>query len=130
MLAQRDADRATEHARALRENAERYGVPTYVAVAHRLLGEIALLNGDVATAEEELTRSLEPLARHPAPLVEWRHHAALGRLFAGSGRLAAARVSFRQAAGVVEALARHIDDEAMRKTFLEADAVRELQAGC
>jgi tetratricopeptide (TPR) repeat protein len=128
-LAQRDADRATEHARTLLDNAERYGVPKYVAVARRLLGEIALLSGDVATAEEELTRSLEPLAAHPAPLVEWRHHAALGRLFTRCGRLAAARESFRQAALLVEALARHIDNDAMRKTFLEADAVREVQAG-
>ena len=81
-LARRKLDRAEEYARTLLANAEQNGVAKYIAIARRLLGEIAAVNGDAMTAEEELTRSLEPFATHPMPLIEWRNHAALGRLLA------------------------------------------------
>jgi hypothetical protein len=67
-LARRKLDRAQEYARALLANAEQNGAAKYVAVARRLLGEIAALTGDAMTAEEALTRSLEPFATHPMPL--------------------------------------------------------------
>jgi hypothetical protein len=85
-LARRKLDRAEEHARALLANAQQNSVAKYVAVARRLVGEIAAVRGDVTTAEEELTRSFEPFATHPMPLIEWRNHAALGRLLAARNR--------------------------------------------
>jgi len=44
-LSQRRLDRAEEHARTLLANAEQNGVAKYIAIARRLLGEIAALNG-------------------------------------------------------------------------------------
>ena len=58
-------DRAEEHARTLLANAEQNSVAKYVAIARRLLGEIAAVSGDHHAAEEELTRSLEPFATYP-----------------------------------------------------------------
>jgi DNA-binding winged helix-turn-helix (wHTH) protein/tetratricopeptide (TPR) repeat protein len=121
-------DRAGEHARVLLDNAGKYGVPKYIATARRLLGEIAALNGDHNTAEDELTRSLEPFAAHPMPLIEWRHHAALARLLASCGRPAAAREAFGRAEVLVQGLAGSIYDPALRDMFLETRSVREVVA--
>jgi tetratricopeptide (TPR) repeat protein/predicted Ser/Thr protein kinase len=128
-LARRKLDRAEEYARALLANAEENRVAKYIAVARRLLGEIAAVNGDAMTAEEELTRSLEPFATHPMPLIEWRNHVALGRLLAARNRPAGAREAFKRAETLVRELAGNISDPAPRKVFLEMDSVREVIAG-
>jgi hypothetical protein len=128
-LYRRKLDRAGEHARTLLANAEQKGAAKYIAVARRLLGEIAAVNGDAVTAEEELTRSLEPFATHPMPLIEWRNHAALGRLLAARNRPGAAGEAFKRAETLVRELAGNINDPAQREVFLEMDAVREVTAG-
>lgn len=128
-LARRKLDRAGEHARTLLANAEHHGVVKYVAVARRLLGEIAAAGGDFTTAEEELTRSVEPFATHPMPLIEWRNHAALGRLLAARNRPGGAGEAFRRAETLVREIASNICDPAPRKVFLEMDVVREVIAG-
>jgi tetratricopeptide (TPR) repeat protein len=128
-LARRKLDRAGEYARTLLANAEQNGAPKYIAIARRLLGEIAAVNGDATAAEEELTRSLEPFATHPMPLIEWRNHAALGRLLAARKHPGGAREAFQRAETLVRELAGNISDPAPRKVFLEMDAVREVIAG-
>jgi tetratricopeptide (TPR) repeat protein len=128
-LYRRELDRAEEHARTLLANAEQKGAAKYVAVARRLLGEIAAVNGDATAAEEELSRSLETFATHPMPLIEWRNHAALGQLLAARNRPAGAREAFKRAQTLVRELAGNISDPAPRKVFLEMDAVREVIAG-
>jgi hypothetical protein len=81
------------------------------------------------TAEEELLRSLEPFATRPMPLIEWRNHAALGRLLAARKYPEGAREAFKRAEMLVRELAGNISDRALRKVFLEMDAVREVLAG-
>jgi tetratricopeptide (TPR) repeat protein len=128
-LYQRKLDRAEEHARTLLANAQQNGVAKYIAIARRLLGEIAAASGDATTAEQELTRSLEPFATHPMPLIEWRNHAALGRLLAARNRPGGAREAFRRAETLVRGLAGNISDPVLRRVFLEMDAIREVVAG-
>jgi tetratricopeptide (TPR) repeat protein len=128
-LAQRKLDRAEEHARALLTNAGENSVVKYVAIARRLLGEIAAVNGDAATAEQELTQSLQSFESHPMPLIEWRSHAALGRLLASRGRPAAAREAYARAEALVREVAGNISDPGQRKGFLGMSAVREVAAG-
>jgi tetratricopeptide (TPR) repeat protein/predicted Ser/Thr protein kinase len=128
-LAERQLEHAAEHARVLLDNAGKYGVPKYIAIARRLMGEIAALNGDHNTAQEELTKSLEPFAAHPMPLIEWRNHVALARLLASRNRPAAAREAFGRAEALVQSLARSITDSALRDMFLQTHAVREVLAG-
>ena len=128
-MARRDLDRAEEYARTLLANAEQNSVAKYIAIARRLLGEIAAVSGDAATAEEELTRSLEPFATHPMPLIEWQNHAALGRLLAAQNRPGGAGEAFQRAETLVRELASNITDPALRKGFLEMATVREVIAG-
>jgi DNA-binding winged helix-turn-helix (wHTH) protein/tetratricopeptide (TPR) repeat protein len=128
-LAAQNLDRAEEHARRLLANAQRYGVPKYIAIAHRLLGEIATVSGDANAAEDEFIRSLQPFEKNPAPLVEWRNHAAFGRLLLDSGRRpAAARDSFSRAAVVLQGIYRSIAEPKLRSVFLDEPAVRQVIA--
>jgi tetratricopeptide (TPR) repeat protein len=127
-LFRRKLDRAVEHARMLLENAEQKGAAKYTAIARRLLGEIAAVDGDATTAEEELMRSLEPFATHPMPLIEWRNHAALGRLLAAGKHPEGAREAFKRAETLVRELAGNISDPALRTGFLDMAAVREVIA--
>jgi tetratricopeptide (TPR) repeat protein len=128
-LTRRKLDRAEEYARALLANAEQNGVAKYIAIARRLLGEIAAMNGDATTAEEELTRSLEPFSTHPMPLIEWRNHAALGRLLAARNRPGGAGEAFQRAETLVRELASNVANPALRNVFLEMATVREVIAG-
>jgi class 3 adenylate cyclase/tetratricopeptide (TPR) repeat protein len=125
-LEQTNLDRAEEYARRLLSNAQRYGVPKYIATARRLLGEIAAMEGDRNRAEEELTLSLEPFGRNPAPLVEWKNLRALGRLFKSCGRPAAAHQAFQRAAGVVQEISGSIGDARLQAGFLSSPAVCEV----
>lgn len=128
-LAQGNLDKAEEHARTLLANAEENKVAKYVAIAKRLLGDIAVTAGDPNLAEEQLTQSLKPFATHPMPLIEWRNHLALGRLFQARNRPAAAREAFLRADALVTELARNITDVEHRECFLAMRAVKEARAG-
>jgi tetratricopeptide (TPR) repeat protein len=125
-LATGKLDRAEEHGHRLLANAERYGVPKYLATAHRILGEVASARGDANAAEQALTRSLEPFTTNPAPLVEWRNHAAFGRLLLLSRRPAAAHEAFRRAADVVQRISGNVADFELRSGFLRQPAVRQI----
>jgi serine/threonine protein kinase/predicted ATPase len=127
-LGRRELDKAEEHARRLLANAAENQVAKYVAMARRLLGEIAAANGDLNMAEEELTRSLEPFVAHPVPLIEWRNHHALARLLAARNRPSAAREAFQRADVLLRELAGNITDPALREAFWKMAAVQEVQA--
>jgi len=100
-----------------------------MAIGQRLLAEIAAAGGDLNTAEEEMARSLEPFATHPMPQIEWRNHAALGRLPTARNRPAAAREAFGRAEALVREIAGNISDATLRDRFLKTEAVREVLAG-
>jgi tetratricopeptide (TPR) repeat protein len=126
-LAGGDLQRAEEYARRLLTNAQRYGVPKYVAIARRILGEISAVSGDLNSAEEELTYSTEPFAHNPAPLAEWRSHAAMGKLLLCFGnRPAAAREAFDRAAGVIQRIAANITEPALLSAFLDTQDIRQV----
>ena len=128
-LTARNLDRAEEHARRLLGNSRRYGVPKYIAIGHRLLGEIAAVSGDANAAEEEFIQSLQPFEKNPAPLVEWKNHAAFGRMLLDSGRRpAAARDAFSRAAVVVQQIYASIVEPELRSVFLDDPAVRQVIA--
>ena len=88
-----------------------------------------MLLGDANTAEEELSRSLEPFVTHPVPLTEWKNRAALARLLAQRDRPEAARQAFSEALLVINTIASGVTDQAGRQRFLSVDDVREVVAG-
>jgi tetratricopeptide (TPR) repeat protein len=128
-LARENPERAEEYARRLLETAARHDARKHVAVAHRLLAEVATARGDWPLAETELDLALDVLRRYPAPLAAWRTHAVLGRLRRQLGDSQAAREAFAEAAAIVGRVAATVDDERLRATFLRSAAVRQVVEG-
>ena len=79
-LTQGNLERAEEFARRLLETATHHEARKYIAVAHKLFGEIAIARGELARGEAQLSAALDELRQYPAPLVAWKTYAALGRV--------------------------------------------------
>jgi tetratricopeptide (TPR) repeat protein len=103
-------------------------VHKYIAVGRKLLGEVASACGNLQEAEEQLRAAVNEIREYPAPLVAWKTYAALGRLHLKKGESAHAKEAFAQAGIVVRQIASNVDDEALRSTFLNSAAVREVLA--
>ena len=101
----------------------------YIAVAHKLMAQIAIVDGSHDEAESEFAAALEELQKYPAPVVTWRTYAELGRLKSSLGNLSAASKAFAQSAGIVNGIATNIADVTLRETFLNSDAVLEVMRG-
>jgi tetratricopeptide (TPR) repeat protein len=125
-LAQGNPEQAKEHARRLLESASHYEARKYIAVAHKLLAEVAIARGDLTAGETQLNAALDQLREFPAPLVAWRIYATLGRLRLQMGESASAREAFAQAAKIIEQIAANVSDEKLRATFLNSALVREV----
>ncbi|HET6893362.1 MAG TPA: alpha/beta fold hydrolase [Pyrinomonadaceae bacterium] len=129
-LAQKDAVRCEEYARELLRVARLYDDRKYEAVAHKLLGEIAIMRDQPEEAESEFNAAIAVLENYPAVLVGWKIHAALGRLRRERGEVELARQGFAAAAGIINQIAVNVTDEELRKTFLTSPAVTEVLAAC
>ena len=75
-----DLKQAGEYGRRLLEVATQYQARKYIAVARKLLAEIAMANGNFAGAKAEINAALDQLSQYPAPLVAWKTYATLARL--------------------------------------------------
>jgi ATP/maltotriose-dependent transcriptional regulator MalT len=128
-LSQADLDRATEEAGSLLTNSTQHGPPKYVGIAHKILAEIAMARGNLASAEAELAAALEPFRTRPAPLVTWKIYSTLGKLHVLKNDAHAAREAFAQGAHIIQKIVSTITDEQLRSTFLSAPAVQEVLRG-
>jgi len=72
--------------------------------------------------------SLKPLERNPAPLVEWRNHAAMGKLLQRTGRPSASRQAFQRAARVIRYLTDNITHPELQTAFLGEADVRQVMS--
>lgn len=125
-LSQGELTKADEYARALLDSATVHEARKYVAIAYRLLAEIAVGRNDLDTAGTRLQAALDVLVQFPAPLVEWRIYSLLGRLhlsWSGGG----AHEAIERAAHIVQAIAAQIEEESLRASFLAAPSVRDLR---
>lgn len=129
-LAQKDVVRCEEYVRELLKVARLYDDRKYEAIAHKLLGEIAILRGQPEQAESEFHAAIAVLENHPAVLVGWKIYASLGRLLRDRGEVELARENFAEAEQIVNQIATNVTDEELRKTFLMSSAVSEVLAAC
>jgi tetratricopeptide (TPR) repeat protein len=128
-LRQRDTAKAREIVGRLLEMANKHEVHKYIAVAHKLMAQIAIADGYNDKAESEFADALAELQEYPAPVAAWRTYAELGRLKSSTGNTSAASAAFAQSAKIVKGIAANISDETLRETFLNSDAVREVMTG-
>jgi tetratricopeptide (TPR) repeat protein len=124
-LAAGELDESARYAKLLLESATHYEARKYVAVAHKLLAEVAIARCNPENAEAELRAALDMLAAHPVPLIAWKIHSMLGhvRLRMKDGLAAEA---FENASAVVETIAANVADESLRTSFLGAPAVQDV----
>jgi tetratricopeptide (TPR) repeat protein/tRNA A-37 threonylcarbamoyl transferase component Bud32 len=125
-LAQGNPEQAAEYAHRLLEIATHYEARKYIAVAHKLLAEVAIARGELAEAEAEFNAALDLLREYPVPIVAWKVYAALGRLRLQLGESQAAREAFTQAMAIINQIAASVNDDQLRATFLNSPAVREV----
>jgi tetratricopeptide (TPR) repeat protein len=118
LLAQARYSEAEECARKLLELASHYKSHKYVAIAHKLLADAFVARGEAEAGVKELNAALAVLREYPAPLVEWKIQAALGRLHEQSGANVAAQSAFAAASAIAQMIASHISDERLRTVFL------------
>jgi serine/threonine protein kinase/tetratricopeptide (TPR) repeat protein len=128
-LSRGDLAQASEHAERLLETATQYGADKYVAVAHKLLSEVATARGDFTTAKEELNAALDQLRTHPVPIVEWKVYAGLGRLHERAGEKGLALAAFARASDVVRKIAAGVSEDRLRSVFLNSRPVLEVFEG-
>jgi tetratricopeptide (TPR) repeat protein/predicted Ser/Thr protein kinase len=98
----------------------------YMAWARKILGEIALIEGDVDNARTCLDEALGILSRYPCPTIEWK----ILNLWADlAGRLKnnTGADEFRgRARKIIKGLADSVPDEKLRTKFLKSRPVREV----
>jgi Flp pilus assembly protein TadD len=124
-LAEDSLDQSEEGCRWLLESAGRCDAHKYIALAHKLLGEIAIRRGNLEAAKQELQAALGRLRNHPAPLLAWRTHAVLGRLHRQLRESEKSREAYSQAAEIAGKIATNITDTALRGK-LNSAAAREV----
>jgi hypothetical protein len=119
---------ATTHASASLQQAEQILARKHMAWAHKLQGDIAILEERVEEAQREYAAALAILQCHPCPLIEWKILKAAAEA-AKRQKNDAASDEFRgRSLAVVQSLARSIHDDKLRQQFLAAKAVRDLSS--
>ena len=121
-ITQGNLEQASAHAAVSREGKN----PKRRAWAHKLQGDIALLEDRVEDAGLEYGDALRLVEQFPCPTIEWRILNAAAHL-AGLRRDLTMRDALRgRARKIVQSLADSIHDESLRNTFLFSKAIREL----
>jgi tetratricopeptide (TPR) repeat protein len=123
-LKQGNIEKSLDHTRRLAETATTHGARKYIVIAHQLLAEIAMANGNLVVAESELNIAIILLRDYPVPIVAWRVYANVGRLRTAMNQSEKAREAFSEAGTVIRQIAANIQDGRLRAIFLESDAVR------
>jgi hypothetical protein len=121
-----DLCQATSCARVSLEQAEQTLSWKRAAWAHKLLGDVAVLEDHPEDAGREFKSALKILEHHACPTIEWRIlHAGsrAARMLGDDG----ARVSLlARARAVVETIAGTVRDARRRRTFLQSKPIRDL----
>jgi DNA-binding winged helix-turn-helix (wHTH) protein/tetratricopeptide (TPR) repeat protein len=121
LLGQGELTRARQEAETLCELASLPGERTYVALGRKTLAEIALAEGELAKAEEEIEQALGALNGSDIPLAEWRVHATAAAVYAKAGQAAEAAQHWTKRSDVLRKLADSLDEsDDLRVSLLSA----------
>jgi tetratricopeptide (TPR) repeat protein len=125
-IARGDLKQATSHATAALESGKQTLSRKHWAWAHKLLGDIALLEDRAPDARHEYEQALSILHGHACPIVEWKILLAASdaarRLHANS----TADDLRARARRVVQSLAESVSEMPLRERFLAAKPIRDL----
>jgi tetratricopeptide (TPR) repeat protein len=121
-----DLKAAASHATASLQLAEATLSRKHLAWAHKLLGDVAVLEERVEDGQRHYATALDVLQRHPCPTIEWKILTAAGELTQRQRNDFACAEFLGRARAVVQSLAGAIQDDKLRQGFLAAKPVRDL----
>jgi len=121
-----DLAEATARARMGLELAERVGATKHLALSHRQLGRIALLEDRIPEAEKHLLKAVELTRDREAPLASWRAHLSLAELYEATSRREEAAASYKTALHILSYLAENAA-EREKSSILGSKLVRDLR---
>jgi len=122
----------TARAARLETVAARINARNYLCAAARLAAEAALAGrGELVEARSKLERALAAVRDLAVPLESWKSRRVLALLRRRLGDVAGAREAFAASAADIDTIARGTDEPALRASFLDSPAVRQVleQAG-
>ena len=125
-LKQGDLDKARNFAQRALDISNQFKCRKYLAVAHKLKAEIALAEGEPVEARAELEQALSILDEYPVPVVRWRLLARLGSVLQHTGDVEGAKSAYRNSRLIIDDIASHVTDEALRSTFIKSRAVQDV----
>jgi len=108
------------------ELAERTDSRKHVSRARHLQGEILAASGRIEEAAVTLQAAVDLARRLGTPREVWMESAALGKVLAQLGRDREAAATFVQAADAIGVIAGKLVTPRLRRTFVGADAVRDV----
>ncbi len=94
----------------------------------RLKGQALLAQGQGEQAEAALVRALTVAQEVGNPPQLWKTYQALGALYEWQANPGRARAAYRSALEVIEGVAARLQNQELRRTFLQARPVQELRA--
>jgi len=121
-----DLKQAAAHAAASLEQSKATLSRKHWAWAHKLLGDIALLEDRASEARSEYEQALSILERHSCPIIEWRILLAAADAARRLHDTSSADSLHARARHVVRSLAEFITEPALRERFLASNPIRDL----
>jgi tetratricopeptide (TPR) repeat protein len=119
---------AEAHARTALGQAQATLSRKHMAWAHKLLGDIAVLEERFTDARREYEAALSVLRHHRCPTIEWK--ILLAAATSHSSRDASLAEHYRgRCQAVIGSLGDSITDMALRQVFLDSEAVRSIFSG-
>ncbi len=106
------------------ERAEASDSKKNIVKARRLRAQVALADGALPTADEEIAHALRVARAIRNPPQLWQTHAVVGALRHRQGRPEEARSAYRDALAEIERVAAGLHDERLRTTFLHSSFVQ------
>ncbi|MFQ5917027.1 MAG: adenylate/guanylate cyclase domain-containing protein, partial [Candidatus Binatia bacterium] len=126
LLSRGDLEGAEEIAKDCLDTATKRGMTKYVGKAERLFGQILTMRGAHDLAEAELKSALAKLEEIGNPKQLWMTRTALARVYEKMKTPDLEREQWQAAGAIVESTADGLQDEGLRRTFLNAAPVKEI----
>jgi len=125
-LVRGNLDKARAYADECLALAEKSKSGKNIVKGRRLRGQAFLAQGMLTKAEQELSIALEIARQVGNPTQLWITHTSLARLYEKMTRQDLKQEQWRAAASVVQSIADGLQDETLRKTFINAAPVKEI----
>ena len=126
-FARSDYEKAHAYADECLNLAEETNSRKNIVKARRLRGQVFLAQGRLRESDRELAIALAVAQAVGNPPQLWKTYVATGDLQQTQGKADDAKQAYRDAAGVIEAVATGLDDESLKNAFLNSSEVRTIQ---